>query len=157
MTAKHTKDAPPAERLAAIRERRRELLEAQRILAARRCTIDEARAKIREHIARVAEMQPVSIAEKARWFVGAGAPPTAFDTVVPRAGDPWIGSFVVDVCKDLVEARLVAALDDVDFTGAISDADLAAYVARCAALGVPLRQGPRALAGGVYPAVTSRT
>ena len=121
--AKHTKDAPPAERLAAVRERRRELLEARRVLSTRPCTAEEACARVRDVVRRVVEQQPVPLTVRARWFTGSAPPAAVTETIGPSAGDPWLPAYLAEVCGPLLEELLVAAIEKLDLSNGITSED----------------------------------
>ena len=129
--AKH-EDAHPAERLAAVRERRRELLEARRALSARPCTAAEACARVRDVVRRVVERQPVPLAARAQWFTRPEPPAAVVETIGPSAGDPWLPAFVVELCGPLLEEILIAAIAKLDLSHAITSADRRTDEARLA-------------------------
>jgi hypothetical protein len=132
MMAKPAQKVHPTERLAAVRDRRRELLEARRALAARPCTAAEACQRVRDVVRRVADQQPVPLATRARWFTAPEPPAAMPQTIGPHASDAWLPAYLAELCGPLLEEALLAAIGKLDLSHGIASDERQAEANRIA-------------------------
>ena len=119
-------------RLTAVRARREALLRERLDLERRACAREEAHARVRAYLDAVARHIPVRLETAASWFAAPTAPEPAADLFAPQPHDRWLAAFLLDLCRPLVEARLDAAVDAIDWSAGIARADRVAEAGRIA-------------------------